>query len=53
MQSFEHGALCGGVGLGGPFEIHGAIYVKWIEFGGPSFAWPKTDESAGPARGRR
>lgn len=49
MQSFEHGALCGGVRLGGPFEIHGAIYVKWIEFGGPSFAWPKTDESAGPA----
>src|SRR6266568_4924539 len=47
LQSFEHGALCGDVPLGGVFEIHGAIYVKWVEVGGPSYGWPITDESAG------
>jgi len=52
LQSFEHGALCGDVPLGGVFEIHGAIYVKWVEVGGTSYGWPITDESAGPGSGR-
>lgn len=52
LQTFEHGALCGGVPLGGPFEIHGAIYLKWVDKGGPVYGWPITDESPGPGGGR-
>lgn len=52
MQSFAYGALCGDDPLGGVFEIHGAIYAKWTEAGGPVFGWPITDESAGPGNGR-
>jgi hypothetical protein len=51
---FQNGScLCYNAQKDAVFEIHGAIYDKWLSLGGLSFGVPCTDEMAAPdGRGR-
>lgn len=51
---FENGScLCYNADLRAAFEIHGAIFDKWLSLGGLAFGVPCTDETATPdGRGR-
>lgn len=40
--------VCWNADLGQAFEIHGAIYQRWIALGGMKWGVPNTDEKAGP-----
>jgi hypothetical protein len=47
VQHFDSGAICQQEG-GGIFEIHGAIYEKWVRLGAGRYGWPVTDELPTP-----
>jgi hypothetical protein len=49
IWTFANGAcICYNPEKRAAFEVHGAIYAKWLSMGGPSFAVPETDETTAP-----
>jgi hypothetical protein len=49
MWTFANGScICYNAKLNQAFEIHGAIYAKWVERGGLQYGVPCTDETATP-----
>ena len=51
-QSFEGGVIVWHPQLGA-FEVHGAIYQRYVALGGSQFGYPTTDEGATPDRAGR